>query len=96
MKQAIKYYLIIFLSALSIFYKCYDLNIILLIPLLTFFMSNGIKNFLFSLIGIILGSIILYEISNEYISIVYMLISISYVSIAMFVVIPSVFVFAER
>lgn len=77
MKQAIKYYLIIFLSALSIFYKCYDLNIILLIPLLTFFMSNGIKNFLFSLIGIILGSIILYEISNEYISIVYMLISIS-------------------
>lgn len=76
MKNYIKYILTIILSILAIFYTNNNLNIILVIPLLAFFMFNGLKVFLCGLIGTLLGSIINILISNNYVSFTYLLINL--------------------
>ena len=77
MKNAIKYFLVFLLSFLSVFYNNNELNIILVVNILAFSMASGIKSFLFSLTGLLASGTIYYKINNEYITLMYSLISIS-------------------
>lgn len=77
MKNMMKYILTFILSTLAIFYSNNNLNIIMLIPLLAFFMFNGIKVFLCAILGITIGSIINVFIFKDITCLTYMLISIA-------------------
>lgn len=76
MKKIIKFFLVFFLSFLAIFYRQDQINIVLTIPLLAFFMFNGIQSFIVSLIGLLIGSIYSFYIYQSYLSIVYLLIGL--------------------
>lgn len=77
MKNFIKYTFTFLLSILATFYSNNDLNILFTIPLLAFFMFNGIHSFILSIIGLVIGSFINYINTHEYISIVFLLVSLS-------------------
>ena len=77
MKNMMKYILTFILSILAIFYSNNNLNIIMLIPLLAFFMFNGIKVFLCSILGITFGTIINIFLFKDITNVTYMLISIA-------------------
>ena len=74
MKNIIKTLLVFLLSFLAIFYEKDGLSIIFSIPLLAFFMFNGISYFLISLIGIFIGSYFLFINTNSYESFIFLLI----------------------
>ena len=74
MKNIIKTLHVLLLSFLAIFYDKDGLNIIFSIPLLAFFMFNGISYFLISLIGIFIGSYFLFINTNSYESFIFLLI----------------------
>lgn len=77
MKNFIKYSFTFLLSILAIFYSKNDLNILLTIPLLAFFMFNGIKSFIYSLLGLLLGSIIDYFYTINYMKIIFLLVGLA-------------------
>ena len=76
MKNIIKYIFVFFISFISVFCNWLDLNILYTIPLLAFFMFNGINSFLFSLFGLIIGSSLSFKIYDNYIPIVYLSIAL--------------------
>ena len=76
MKNIIKYIIVVFLSFVSVFSNIIDLNIIYCIPLLAFFMFNGINSFLCSLLGLLFGSLLSFKLTNNYISIIYLSIAL--------------------
>ena len=76
MKNIIKYILAFILSILATFYSNNDLNIILTIPLLAFFMFNGIKVFIFSILGLTLSSLTQYIINDNITAPTYLLIGV--------------------
>ncbi|MBQ8206242.1 MAG: SpoIIE family protein phosphatase [Bacilli bacterium] len=74
MKNIIKTLLVLLLSFLAIFYDKDGLNIIFSIPLLAFFMFNGMSYFLISLVGLFLGSYYTYITTDSYESFIFLLI----------------------
>lgn len=76
MKNGIKMLIVFVLSFLSIFYDFNGLNILLCIPIFAFFMFNGLKSFLTSLLGLIIGSITSYFMYQSYFNIIYLLIAL--------------------
>ena len=76
MKNTIKYILTSLLSILAIFYTNNDLNIILVIPLLAFFMFNGIKVFMCCILSTLFASLIDILVFNDLISFIYLLIAL--------------------
>ena len=74
MKNIIKTLLVLLLSFLAIFYDKDGLNIIFSIPLLAFFMFNGMSYFLISLVGLFLGSYYTYISTDSYESFIFLLI----------------------
>ena len=85
MKNIIKYTFAFFISILATFYSNNDLNIILTIPLLAFFMFNGIKVFIVSILGFTFSSIIQYLFYDNNIAQIYLLISASLYFILYFI-----------
>lgn len=85
MKIIFKYSLALILSILATFYSKYDLNILLTIPLLAFFMFNGLNVFTFSFAGLAIGSAINYLLYDNYISFIYLLIALSIFFITYFI-----------
>ena len=77
MKNIFKYILTFILSILAIFYSKEELNIIFAIPLLAFFMFNGIRVFIISLSGLTIGSLINYLLFQNIVQPTYLLIGIS-------------------
>lgn len=76
MKIAFKFFIVLLLSFLSVFFNYDGLNVILALPLLAFFMYNGINSFILSLIGLILGSFTYYYLNNDYSNLVFLLIAL--------------------
>ena len=76
MKIAFKFLIEFILSFLSTFYKYDDLNILMLIPLLAFFMFNGIYYFLTSLGGLTTGCLLLSRFNESNFVLSYTLIGI--------------------
>ena len=74
MKNIIKTLLVLLLSFLAIFYDKDGLNIIFSIPLLAFFMFNGMSYFLISLVGLFLGSYYTYITTDSYENFIFLLI----------------------
>ena len=85
MKIILKYGLALILSVLATFYSKYDLNILLTIPVLAFFMFNGIHIFTFSFAGLAIGSAINYLFYDNYISFIYLLIALTIFFITHFI-----------
>lgn len=77
MKKILRLFLTILLSFVAIFYNKEGLNVILTIPLLAFFMFNGLKYFIVSLFSLLIGFLCHYSLNHEYISLTYFLISLA-------------------
>ncbi len=76
MSKTLKYFIVFILSFLAIFFDFDNLNILLTIPLLTFFMFNGIASFLISFSGLACGSLLYYFINESYLNSIYLLIGL--------------------
>lgn len=78
MKNFYKFILVFILSFLAVFYNFDSLNIILVVPLLAFFMFNGITSFVVSLGGLAAGSLTYYIMNNDYVNVIFLLLGLCF------------------
>ena len=78
MKNFYKFILVFILSFLAVFYNFDSLNIILAVPLLAFFMFNGITSFVVSLGGLAAGSLTYYIMNNDYVNVIFLLLGLCF------------------